>query len=114
MTANVGYDTEGTAVIAAILNFEVGASTFVRSIEHGSREQFGVGEDVRNEDRASALRREGGNRDEVVDLSGYSRRLLLVYGTAEAVPFPRHFSIRSPCHTRTDCNLRQPVFVRVS
>ena len=60
MAANIGNDTEGTAVIAAILNFEVGASAFIRSIEYGSGEQFGVGEDVRNKDRASVLRSEGG------------------------------------------------------
>ena len=59
MAADTGNHAEGAAIVAAVLNFEIGASAivFVRAripvgrFEDGRGEQFGVGEDVGDKDR---------------------------------------------------------------
>jgi hypothetical protein len=48
MAADAGDDAEGAAIVASVLNFEVGAGAgvFVGGFEDWGGEEFGVGEDV--------------------------------------------------------------------
>ena len=49
LNANIGNDAEGAAVVASILDFEIGAGALVGGVENRRGQQFGVGEDVGNE-----------------------------------------------------------------
>jgi len=57
LTADVGNHAEGTAVVAAVLNFQVGAGAFIGGIEDGSSQEFGVSEDIGDENRPFVARR---------------------------------------------------------
>ena len=57
LAADVGDHAERAAVVASVLHFQVGAGAFVGSVEYRRSLQFGVGEYVGDEDRASGLRR---------------------------------------------------------
>src|SRR5277367_1462289 len=55
LAANIRDDAERAAIVASVLHFEVGPGTLVfiwtRCLENGRCEEFGVGEDVGDENR---------------------------------------------------------------
>ena len=56
LASNVGDHAEGAAVVAAVLHFQVGTGALVGGVEDRGGLQFGVGEDVGDEDRAFGRR----------------------------------------------------------
>src|SRR6202042_2848814 len=61
VAAHVGDYAEGTAVVASILNFEVGSGSLAvmsiaERIEYRSGQQFGVSENIGNEDAGFGFR----------------------------------------------------------
>ena len=78
MATDAGDYAEGTAVVASILHFEVGTSAVLKMVggfEDGRGQQFGVGEDVGDEEAGLGLWASGlGGKirdwNESVDLSG--------------------------------------------
>src|SRR5271157_3513927 len=57
LATDVGNYAEGTAVIASVLDFQVGAGALISRVEDGSGQEFGVGEDVGDEDGSFVVRR---------------------------------------------------------
>jgi hypothetical protein len=78
LAADAGDYAEGAAIVATVLNFEVGASASVRvrsgrvcGFEDGSGEEFGVGENVGDEQvRALSLGGEVREGKECAPLGG--------------------------------------------
>jgi len=70
VASNIRDYAKGASIVAAVLHFEVGAGTLVRSVEDRGGLQFGVGEDIGDEDwtsgvgpRTSVIRREPRERN---------------------------------------------------
>ena len=105
LAANIRDHAKRAAIVAAVLNLEIGARAFVSGIEHGSSQQFSVGEDVGDEDRASGF-----------GLLASGRTVQLGDGNECG---PRRFCLLSgkiPLHpeARTANNLRKLMFMRIA
>ena len=48
MPTNIWDHAERAAIVATVLNLEIGTRAFVGSVENGGCKKFGVSEDVRN------------------------------------------------------------------
>jgi hypothetical protein len=57
LAPNVRDHTERAAVVASVLDFEVGPGAFVGCVEYGGRQEFGVGEYVGNPYLSSVVSR---------------------------------------------------------
>src|ERR1700680_546346 len=101
----MGNRAEGTAVVAAVLHLQVGTGAFVvRSepygIKHRRGQQFGVSEDVGDENLGWRFRRQARNRNEVrarrnacngvmPTRTDYDFRQLMLVGIADHAAYSR-------------------------